>query len=213
MYTKTKTYDIIIKYSDIRNKSRKDGLYLKRLISVCLILCFVVSFSACSNQMNPAENALIAIKNMDMDAFFSCMTADSETALSRIRGMYDTDISTDERETLRSLYGLIRYTMGEEIEGADRTKTVSVSVKLPDMARVKTLAEKKILVSASTANDAVSEMLASGEIEKNYMLEAVWTIKLNEEDGAWRIDYADKANEAFVADLYLSEMFAFFAQY
>lgn len=186
---------------------------MKRLISVCLILCFVVSFSACSNQMNPAENALIAIKNMDMDAFFSCMTADSETALSRIRGMYDTDISTDERETLRSLYGLIRYTMGEEIEGADGTKTVSVSVKLPDMARVKTLAEKKILVSASTANDAVSEMLASGEIEKNYMLEAVWTIKLNEEDGAWRIDYADKANEAFVADLYLSEMFAFFAQY
>ena len=56
-------------------------------------------------------------------------------------------------------------------------------------------------------------MLASGEIEKNYMLEAVWTIKLNKEDGTWRIDYADKANEAFVADLYLSEMFAFFAQY
>lgn len=186
---------------------------MKRLLSVCLILCFVVSFSACGAKMTPVEEALIAVKSMDAEAFSVCMTSDSEMALSRIVGMVKADITEEERATLQSLYGLIRYTMGEESEEMGGVKTVKVTVKLPDMARVRTLAEKKILVSAETANAVVSEMLASGEIEGNYMLEAVWEVKMTEEDGKWLIPYTDKANDAFVSGLYLSEMLTFFAQH
>ncbi len=186
---------------------------MKRLLSVCLILCLVVSFSSCGAKMTPVENALIAVKSMDMEAFSACMTSDSETALSRIVGAFKADISEEERATLQSLYGLIRYTMGEETEASDGVKTVSVTVKIPDMARVRTLAEKKILVSAETANAVVSEMLASGEIEKSYMLETVWEIKMIEEEGSWLIPYTDKTNDAFASGLYLSEMLTFFSQH
>ncbi len=185
---------------------------MKRILSVCLFLCLIVSFSACSSQMNPAENAIIAVKNMDMDAFSSCMTSDSEAAVTRIVGIFETDIDADERETMKTLYGLIRYTMGEESDAVNGEKTVRMDVKIPDMARVRTLAEKKILVSAETANAVVSEMFASGEIASHYMLEISWQITLREEDGEWRIAYSDKANEAFVNDLYLLEMLTFFAQ-
>lgn len=163
--------------------------------------------------MSPAENALIAVKAMDMDAFSSYMTADSQTTLSRVIGTFETGVSEEERETLKGLYGLIRYTMGEESEASGETKTVSVTVKIPDMERVKSLAEKKILVSAETANAVVSEMLESGEIANNYMLDVTWQITMKEEDGGWRIPYSDKVNEAFVGGLYLSEMFTFFAQH
>lgn len=186
---------------------------MKRLLSVCLVLCFVVSFSACGAKMTPVEEALIAVKALDAEAFSACMTSDSETALSRIVSTVKTDISEEERATLQSLYGLIRYTMGEESEAMNGAKTVKVTVKLPDMARVRTLAEKKILVSAETANAVVSEMLTSGEIEQNYMLETVWEIKMTEEDGKWLIPYTDHANDAFASGLYLLEMLMFFAQH
>lgn len=185
---------------------------MKRLLSICLIFCFAVSLSACSGDMSPVENALIAVKSMDMEAFSSYMTSDSEAVLSRIIGAFKTSVSVEEQETMKSLYALIRYTMGEESSVAGGTKTVTVTAKIPDMARVRTLAEKKILVSAETANSVISEMLASGEITSHYMLDVTWQIVVREEDGKWLIPYSDKANDAFVSALYLAEMTAFFAQ-
>lgn len=162
--------------------------------------------------MSPVENALIAVKSMDINAFASCMTADSETSLSRIVASFDSDLSEEEKETMKKLYGLIRYTMGEETSVSEDTKTITVSVKIPDMARVRTLAEKKILVSAETANDVLSAMLENGEIASYYMLDVTWQIVMKKKDGKWRISYADKANEPFVSALYLTEMTSFFAQ-
>ena len=192
---------------------KQKGLtFLKRLLSLCLVLCIVVSFSACAGEMSPVENALIAVKGMDMDAFSSQMTSDSEVALSRMISTFKTSVDEEERETLKGLYGLIRYTMGEEIEGKSGEKTVAVTVKIPDMARVRTLAEKKILVSAETANVVISDMIASGEIAGYYMLDKTFQIKVIEEDGKWLILYNDKANADFVSALYLAEMMTFFAQ-
>jgi hypothetical protein len=161
--------------------------------------------------MSPVENALIAVKNMDVEAFCSCMTSDSATMLSRITSAVG-GLGDEERDTLKSLYGLIRYTMGEESAEKDGTKTVSVTVKIPDMARIRTLAEKKILVSAEPANAVISEMLTSGEIEGYYMLDMTLEIALKEEDGKWLIPYTTKANADFVDALYLAEMTAFFEQ-
>lgn len=192
---------------------KKKGLtFLKRLISFCLILCLSLGFSACSQDMSPVENALIAVKNMDVNAFASCMTSDSEASLSRIVTSFETGLAEEEKETMKNLYSLIRYTMGEEVALSEDTKTITVSVKIPDMARVRTLTEKKILVSAETANEVVSDMLESGEIAGYYMLDATWQIMMKKEDGKWKLSYADKANETFVSALYLAEMTAFFAQ-
>ena len=185
---------------------------MKRLIAFSLILCLALVFSACSNEMSPVENALIAVKGMDVNAFASYMTSDSEAALSRIVTSFETGLTAEEKETMKDLYSLIRYTMGEEVSLSEDTKTVTVSVKIPDMARVRTLTEKKILVSAETANDVISGMLESGEIAGYYMLDATWQIVMKKEDGNWRISYADKANESFVSALHLTEMTAFFAQ-
>ena len=192
---------------------KKKGLtFLKRLIAFSLILCLALFFSACSNEMSPVENALIAVKGMDVNAFASYMMSDSEAALSRIVTSFETGLTAEEKETMKDLYSLIRYTMGEEVSLSEDTKTVTVSVKIPDMARVRTLTEKKILVSAETANDVISGMLESGEIAGYYMLDATWQITMKKEDGKWKISYADKANEPFVSTLYLAEMTAFFTQ-
>ena len=191
---------------------RKGLTFLKRLLSLCLVFCLAVSFFACTDGMSPVENALIAVKGMDMAAFSSYMTSDSDMMLSRITDALETGADDEERETLKSLYGLIRYTMGEESAEKNGEKTIAVTVKIPDMARIRTLAEKKILVSAETANAVISEMLVSGEIESYYMLDAVWQITVREEDGKWLIPYNDKVNADFVSGLYLAEMTAFFAK-
>jgi hypothetical protein len=162
--------------------------------------------------MSPIENALIAVKSMDMNAFASYMTSDSEASLSRVVTSFETGLTEEEKGTMRNLYSLIRYTMGEEVPLSEDTKAVTVSVKIPDMARVRTLTEKKILVSAETANEVISGMLESGEIAGYYMLDTTWQIMVKKEDGKWKISYADKANEPFVSALYLAEMTAFFAQ-
>ena len=185
---------------------------MKRLISLCLVFCLLLGFSACSQEMSPVENALIAVKSMDMNAFASYMTSDSEATISRMVTSFETVLTEEEKGTMKSLYGLIRYTLGEEVSVSEDTKTITVSAKIPDLARVRTLTEKKILVSAETAGDVISGMLESGEIAGYYMLDATWQIVMKKEDGEWKISYADKANEPFVSALYLSEMTAFFAQ-
>ena len=190
---------------------RKGFAFLKRLLSLCLVLCLTVSLFACADGMSPVENALIAVKSMDMKTFSSCMTSDSEMMLSRIADALASE-TDEERETMKSLYGLIRYTMGEESAEKNGEKTIAVTVKIPDMARIRTLAEKKILVSAETANAVISEMLTSGEIEGYYMLDMTWQITVREEDGKWLIPYNDKVNADFVNALYLVEMTAFFAK-
>lgn len=186
---------------------------MKRLLLLCLVFCMALGCFGCADGMSPVEHALIAIQAMDVDTFSSYMSSDSDTLFSRMRKTYQEDIHEQKRDTLRSLYGLLRYTMGEEAAVSNGVKTIAVTVTLPDMTRVRTLAEKRILVSAETAESVVREMLDSGEIEKGYMIEAVWQVKLVEEDGEWRIAYSDKANDAFVSDLYLSEMLTFFAQH
>ncbi len=184
---------------------------MKKIISLVLVFCLTMLFFACGNGMSPAEEALIAVKQADIDGFYTYMTADSATSLTRILNL-SKSLDDEGRASMKSLYALLQYTMGEETKHADGTKTVSVTVKIPDMARIRTLAEKKILVSAETANAVIDEMLKSGEIAKAYMLEEIWEIDMREEDGAWKIAYADHDNAAFVNGLYLAEMLTFFAQ-
>ncbi len=184
---------------------------MKKILSLLLIAAMAMMLFACGGSMNPAETALIAVKKLDLEAFSASMTADSETALSRLKTA-KAALDASETETLTRLYAMITYTMGEENE-SDQGKTVSLTVKLPDMARIITLTEKKSLVSAQTAEEIVSEMLESGEIAAAYMLEKTWELTVCKEDGAWKLPYTDKANAALVNDLALAEMFSLFTIY
>ncbi len=183
---------------------------MKKILSICLIFCVIFGVVSCADNMNPAENALIAIKSLDVDAFYSYMTSDADSA--RVLDAYG-NLNESERETLKKLYGLIQYTVEKETEEGNGQKTVSLTVKHPDMARVRTLADKKILVSAETAEAVVSVMLESGEIAGYYMAEEVFDVVLKKEDDTWKVAYREKANEAFFEMLYLVEMFTFFAQH
>ncbi len=185
---------------------------MKKFLSLCLIVCIVFSMSACGTEMSPAENALIAVKALEMEDFFDCMTSNADTASVRIQSLY-ASLEESEKISLRSLYALLQYTIGEETEETGDAKTISVTVKHPDMDRIKTLAEKKLLVSAETAQKVISDMMESGEISGYYMAEETFELLLKKEDGKWKLSYADKANETFFEMLYLTEMISFFAQH
>ncbi len=165
---------------------------------------------SCMETMNPAENALIAVKSLDIDAFYGYMTSDADSM--RVCDAYEK-LSQTERETLKTLYGLIQYTVVKESAVSNGMKTVEMTIKHPDMERVRTLADKKILVSAETAEAVILTMLESDEIAGHYMLSESFEIVLKEENGKWKVAYQEKENQAFLEMFYLSEMFSFFIQH
>ncbi len=182
---------------------------MKKLLSLLLTVCLLLAaLTACSDGMSAAENALISLKDMDMEAFASFMTSDSDAELSRICATYE-GLDEAEKATLKRVYGQLRYTMGETSEEANGKKTVSVTVKLPDIAKLRTLANAQI-VFGKTANESVTELLDKGTAE---IREITWEIALAEENGAWLVVYTEKANAAFLADLGLSELIGFFAKH
>ncbi len=152
----------------------------------------------------------MALKRFDLTAFSACMTSASEGELTRLRENA-ASLTDSEREVLTALYGTLHYTIGDMTEENGK-QTVTVKASCPDLARVRALAEKKILVTADTADAVVRSMLESGEIETSYMLDRTWQLVLTKEADAWKLAYTDKANEVFVKDLYLAELISFLVQ-
>ncbi len=197
-------------FLDENLKKERTSIFLKRLLSFLFVCLFLFVAASCSKGGNPAEEALIALKRFDLTAFSACMTSASEGTLTSLRENA-ASLTDAEREVLTALYGTLHYTIGDMTEENDK-RTVTVKASLPDLARVRALAEKKILVTADTADAVLRSMLESGEIEKSYMLDRTWQIVLTKEADAWKLSYTDKANEAFVKDLYLAEMISFLVQ-
>ncbi len=204
------TQKVVVECFYTQSEEKKGLIFLKRLLSFFVFLCFAFGIVGCASGMTAVENALIAIKAFDLDTFSACMTADFDKAAHSSRW---NSLDETEKTTMRSLYSLVKYSIEGETDGAKGERLVTVKVSVPDFARVRTLAEKKILVSADTASAVVAEMLESGEIAGGYMLTLTWEIVMTEESGEYRIPYTDKRNAAFSEGLALSDMLKFFTKY
>ena len=182
---------------------------MKRLLSLLLVLCLgIVGMSSCADRVTVAEDALLAVKAMDLEMLSSCVTPDTKTAVTRLCDSYG-NLNAEEKETLTRLYAMLRYTMGETVDTANDMKTVTVEVTLPDISRLRSLANAQI-VFGKTANESVTELLDGGTVE---MRELTWEIVITKTDDVWQVIYDEKTNGAWIRDLGLSEMLAFFTKY
>lgn len=180
---------------------------MKKTIALILIVAIGCSLTGCFQQMTPVENFLLAIKKMDLAAMRAEMVPD-ETAGSAYRKLGNADLNEESLQALGELYSLVQYKMGEVSSDGD-VKTVSVTLKVPDMERIRSLAMTQILVSGDTAATVIGGMLADGSVSQNMMKEYTLSVKMTETDGVFKIPYGDKENAAFAKALAIAEMIDF----
>ena len=184
---------------------------MKKIVSFVLLAAVIFVFVGCSGGMSPVEEALLAVRKVDIAALEKLLTPETRAVTDSMRE-YDKMLDTERQDVLLSLYALLEYTMGEESALDNGVKTVSVTVRAPDMARIRALAEKRVLASGEAVYEAVDAMLRDGSVAKSYMVERTLAVRLEQRDGAWRIPYSEAANGAPLEMLSLSEMLRFFAQ-
>lgn len=176
---------------------------MKKIVAMLLAAVLAFSLCACSAQMTAAENYLIALKKMDREGMKAAL--DTEASL----GILDRT-SDEENAVLQKLYASLQYTIGEQTE-EDGARFVSVTLKTVDAQRLIELVKKQILVSADSAEKAVSDMIDSGAVAKTMTIEKTVSVKMIEKDGAWVIAAEDAANAEFMNTVALSEMASFIA--
>ena len=120
----------------------------------------------------------------------------------------NADLDEDSLQTLKALYALVQYTIGEtSTEG--NVKKVAVTLKAPDTERIRFLTTTQVLVSGETASALIEEMINDGSISKNTMKEYSVSVKMIQADGVWLIPCGDKENADFVSALAIAEMIEF----
>ena len=124
-----------------------------------------------------------------------------------------SDIGEDSLRVLRDLYSMITYTVGESSESENGIKTVQITMKIPDMERIRSHVQTKILVSADSAETIVGNMIADGSIAKGWMSEHTFSVELKETDGVFKIDYDSKANAQWKEALAIEKMIDLFIIY
>ena len=181
---------------------------MKKWIACILVVVLSFSLFGCVSKMTAVENFLLATVKMDPDAMQAEMVPD-ESAGSVYMKLQNADLSDEALTALRGLYALVQYKVGEISSEGTGEKYVSVTVKVPDMERIRSLAAAQILVSGNSADEVIGEMLEDGSISQNMMKEYSVSVKMTETDGEWKIPYGDKANAEFAKILSLAEMIDF----
>ena len=185
---------------------------MKKIIALVLAVWMVFSLTGCSENMTSAERFLLAVKQMDFTAMKNELIP--ETKLGSLYVKLDSGLSLEE-ESMRALcdlYALVRYSVGEITEESGKEKTVEITLKLPDMQRIRDQVKAKVMVSAETAEKIVGDMLADGTIEKTLIQESTFSVKMiRTDDGEWKIPYEENKN--FAEALAIENMIDFFIRY
>ena len=182
---------------------------MKKTVAFILIVALVCSFGGCFAKMTPVETFIIACTKMDITAMCAELVPDDATGSLYLK-LKNANPDEDALAVLRALYSLVQYTMGE-VSSDGGEQTVSVTLKAPDMERIRSLAITQTLVSGDSAAEAIRTMLDDGSISRSMMKEYSLTVKMTETDGAWKIPCADKENADFMGALALAEMIDFLA--
>ena len=180
---------------------------MKKIIAFVLIIAIGCSMAGCLGEMTAVENFLLATVKMDVAAMRAELVPD-ETTGSFYRKLKNADPGEESMRVLRDLYSLVQYTMGE-VSSEGGVKTVSVTLKVPDMEWIRSSAKAQILATSDSADVVIGKMIADGSISKNRIKEYQLSVKMTETDGKWKIPYGDKENEDFVKALAIAEMIDF----
>lgn len=183
---------------------------MKKTVSLVLLIALLAALPGCSGGADPVGDFLLAVRKMDVDAMEALMTSDSAAAASRIREYADS-LDSDKRAVLVSLYSELKYTITEGTEERDDTKTVLLSLTVPDLSAIKAFAEARMAVSGESAAEIVESLLEGGVVAGSYMTEKKITVALKKEEGTWRIPFSESENAELVAALSLVEMLRFFS--
>ena len=180
---------------------------MKKTIALVLIVAISCSLFGCMAKMTPVENFLLATKKMDIASMRAEIVPD-ETVRSLDSRLANADLDEDSLQTLKALYALVQYTIGEtSTEG--NVKKVAVTLKAPDTERIRFLTTTQVLVSGETASALIEEMINDGSISKNMMKEYSVSVKMIQADGVWLIPCGDKENADFVSALAIADMIEF----
>ena len=181
---------------------------MKKIIACILVVAMSCALFGCLPEMTAVEKFLLAVGKMDIAAMQKELVPD-ETTGSFYRKLQNADLSEEALEVLRKLYSAVQYTIGEVSSENAKEKTVSVTIRIPDMEKIRSLATARILVSGDSPEMVLMAMLAEGQISSNMSKEYSFSVKMTETDGSFKIPYGDKANADFVKALALAEMFDF----
>ena len=180
---------------------------MKKTIAFVLIVAISCSLFGCMAKMTPVENFLLATKKMDIASMRAEIVPD-ETVGSLARKLENADIDEESLQALKAIYALVQYTVGE-ISTEGNVKKVAVTLKAPDMERIRALTSTQILVSGDTASAVIGEMVEDGSVSKSMMKEYSVSVKMIQTDGVWLIPCGDKENADFVNALAIAEMIEF----
>ena len=181
---------------------------MKKAVSLILLLSMLVLLPCCSGGTTPVESFLLAVRKMDTVKMEELMTSDSAAMAARIKEYADS-LDSEKRAVLISLYSELKYTISEESEAENGTKTVLVALTIPDMAAVKSFAEAKTAVSGESAYEIVGTMLSDGTVSGSYMTEKKITVTMKLENEKWLIPYSESENGELVTAIFLSKCCAF----
>ena len=186
---------------------------MKRVLSFLLAAMMIFSHVGGEKESSHEEELLIAARRVDIDAMsaHAALPEASSAVPFAQEKHYASEIGEEKKSVLVSLYSMLQYTMGEESEVENGTKTVSISLKLPDFSRIKALVHTELVVSGKSATQIISDMVENGSIAKNYMIEKDISVKLIERDGEFFVSCNERDNASLFEALALLDMLRFFA--
>ena len=181
---------------------------MKKMLALVLVLCMCSALFGCASAMTPAEKFLMAVRKADFSAMKAELVSDEKVGSFYLKLQNMSALNEEATAALVDLYSLMEYTIEETSSEKDGVKTAAVKIKIPDMARILSLAEAQMFVSAASPAAIIGEMISNGSVQKT-MKELSFTVKMTQTDGAWKIPYGDKENAELVKALALAELIDF----
>ena len=182
---------------------------MKKIIALLLAVWMLFSLTGCSESMTSAERFLLAVKKMDFEAMKTELVPDQK--LGSLYLKLDSNVDEAALSALRNLYALAQYTIGEISEESSAEKTVEITLKVPDMERIREQARAKAMASSDTAETVVGDMIADGSVSKTMIVECKISVKMVKTEDGWKIPYAE--NKDLAQALAIENMIEFFVKY
>ena len=182
---------------------------MKKWIACILIVAMSCSLFGCLAKMTPVENFLLATMKMDFTSMQNEIVPDEKMGSFYLKLQNWKQTDEEAVRVLKELYSVVKYTMGETVSVSETEQRVSLTLRVPDMEKIRSLANAQVLVSGDSAYAVVGNMIASGSISDSMIKEYALSVKITKTESGWKIPYGDKENADFVKALALAEMIDF----
>lgn len=184
---------------------------MKKWCSFVLILGLLVMFVSCAGAETPVEQILLAARDMKIDVIDGLVTEDTKLVTQTMLA-YRARLDETETEVLRTLYSRLQYTIGEETESAIGRKTLHIKLTLPDMVKIRSLADAQVATLGISAAEAIRLLISDGTVDRNLVIREM-DVVLEMESDEWKIPYSGAVNADLIEALYLADMLRFVAQH